>query len=352
LFGSDAPRDIRRCDEKRAEEVAAVMWRFIIKRVLLGIVIIVLGSLVAYAVIRCLPTSFVEQMARERSQLPGSKSYSEWLADLNKFYGMDTDIITGFLRWGNNALSGAWGDSWIYNKPVTAVYNDVIGYTVALNIITLILQIVLCIPLGILAARKQYSKTDYTITVVALACISLPTFFLATILKYIFAIRLGVLELYGIAGRFYQQLSPFGKFLDVAKHMILPILTLTMLNLGGLMRFTRTNMLEVLSSDYIRTARAKGVPERRVVYYHAFRNTLIPLISYMSYLIPSLFAGSLITETLFQIPGIGWTAYQGIIGGDIPFTMFYLVFMTVLTQVSLMFADILYAVVDPRVRIN
>jgi peptide/nickel transport system permease protein len=134
--------------------------------------------------------------------------------------------------------------------------------------------------------------------------------------------------------------------------MVLPILTLAMLSVGGLMRYTRTSMLEVLSSDYIRTARAKGLSENVVINKHAFRNTLIPLISYMSYMLPDLFAGSMITETLFQIPGIGYIAYQAMVAGDIPFTMFYLVFLILLTQVSLICADILYAVVDPRVRVN
>jgi len=328
------------------------MWKFIVKRVLLAILIIVLGSLVCYAIIRCMPTSYVEKVARERASRPGSPSYKVILEALNAHYGMDTDIFTGFLQWGGKALRGEWGESWFYNLPVTERFSQVIWYSVSLNLITLFFQVITCIPLGILAARKQYSKMDYAITVVALACISLPTFFLATILKYIFSIQLGWVDLYGIVGRYHNQLNAWGQMLDMAQHMILPIVTLVMLNLGGLMRFTRTNMLEVLNADYIRTARAKGVPEKRVINHHAFRNTMIPLITYMSYLIPSIFSGSLITETLFQIPGIGWTAYQSMVGGDIPFAMFYMVFLTVLTQVSLVVADIMYAVVDPRVRVN
>ncbi len=329
------------------------MWKFFIRRVLLAILIIFFGALISYTFVRCLPTSYVENIARLRSSLPGSKSYAEWLAELNAVYGMDTNIITGFFKWGANALQGNWGVSWYFNMPVLEKYSSVIWYSIALNVITLFAQLLICIPLGILAARKQYSKTDYAVTVVSLACISLPTFFLATILKYVFSIQLGWVDLYGVVGRNYQLLtSGWDKFLDMAKHMILPVVTLTMLNMGRLMRFTRTNMLEVLNADYIRTARAKGLPERRVINRHAFRNTMIPLITYMSFLIPDMFAGSLITETLFQIPGIGWTSYQAILGGDIPFSMFYLVFMVSLTQISLMVADMMYAVVDPRVRVN
>jgi len=182
--------------------------------------------------------------------------------------------------------------------------------------------------------------------------ISLPTFFLATILKYVFSIKLGWFDLYGLTGRFFNSMTPFQQFVDIGYHMVLPIITLTMLSIGGLMRYTRTNMLEVLNSDYIRTARAKGLPEKVVINKHAFRNTLIPLVSYMSYLLPAMFGGSLITETLFQIPGIGYISYQAIVRGDIPFAMFYTTFLILLTQVSLIVADIMYAVVDPRVRAN
>jgi len=182
--------------------------------------------------------------------------------------------------------------------------------------------------------------------------ISLPTFFLATILKYVFSIKLGWFDLYGLTGRYFSTMTPWQQFWDMAYHMVLPVVTLTMLSIGGLMRYTRTNMLEVLNSDYIRTARAKGLPEKTVINKHAFRNTLIPLVSYMSFLLPSMFSGALITETLFQIPGIGYISYQAMVRGDIPFAMFYTTFLLLLTQVSLILADIMYAVVDPRVRVN
>ena len=304
---------------------------------------------------RAMPTSFVEAMARQRaaaSATTGGPTYQEWLAQLNATYHLDTDIFSGFMSWIGGVLHGDFGDSWMYGVPVTQKFNEVIWYSVVLNIITIILQVITCIPLGIQAARRQYSGFDYGITVFAMLCISLPTFFLATVLKYIFAIRLELVDLYGIVGRFHQQLSPTGKMLDMAQHMILPVLTLAMLNVGGLTRYTRTNMLEVLNADYIRTARAKGLPEREVINRHAFRNTLIPLVSYMSYLIPSLFSGSMITETLYQIPGIGYIAYDAMVAGDLPFTMFYSMFGLILTQISLMLADIMYAVVDPRVRVN
>lgn len=329
------------------------MRTFILRRLVLGIFITFFGAMVMYTVIRCLPTSYVETIARQRASNPlSTRTYREWLDQLNEIYGLDKGIAAGFFGWMGNALQGDFGDSWHYGIPVTEKFKQVIWYSVIINTLTLGTQVVIAIPLGILAAQKQYSKTDYAITVFALMGISLPTFFLATILKYVFAIKLGWFELYGLTGRFFTSMTTTEQVLDMGYHMVLPIVTLTMLSIGGLMRYTRTNMLEVLNSDYIRTARAKGLSEKVVNNKHAFRNTLIPLVTYMSYLLPTLFAGSLITETLFQIPGIGYISYTAIIRGDIPFAMFYATFLIVLTQVSLIVADIMYAVVDPRVRAN
>ena len=329
------------------------MRNFILRRVILGIFIVVFGALLVYTVIRSLPSSYVETIARQRASNPlSTKSYQEWLDQLNEVYGLNKGIIPGFIDWGGNAIRGDFGESWHYGVPVTEKFSEVIGISLVVNVITFFVQILIAIPLGILAARKQYSPTDYAITIFALMGISLPTFFLATILKYVFSIQLGWFPLYGLTGRFYTTMTPFEQLIDQAYHMVLPIVTLTMLSVGGLMRYTRTNMLEVLNSDYIRTARAKGLPEKVVINKHAFRNTLIPLVTTLSGILPGMFTGSQITETMYQIPGIGYIAYQAMIRGDIPFAMFYLTFILLLTQVSLLIADIMYAVVDPRIRVN
>lgn len=328
------------------------MWKYIVKRVIISIVILFFVAFVIYAIMRLMPSSYVETIARQRASLPGSKSYTEWLAQLNAIYNLDKGLVQGFFLWLGQAIQGNFGDSWFWNIPVTEKFANVIWYSFGLGMIAFVLELIIAIPLGILAARKQYSRTDYIVSVFALIGISLPTFFFATILKLIFSIRLGWLDLYGIVGRYYEQLNTVGKLLDMAQHLIMPIMTLVIISVGSLMRFTRTNMLEVLSSDFIRTARAKGLSERKVINYHAFRNTLIPIVTIIGGTLPGLFSGALITETLFQIPGIGYTAYQSMVSGDIPFSMFYLVFMAFLTLLGTLIADILYAVVDPRVRIS
>jgi peptide/nickel transport system permease protein len=325
---------------------------YIIKRILIAFVILFVVAFVIYALMRSMPSSYVEAIARERANLPGSRSYSDWLEQLNQIYGLDSGIVQGFFGWLGKVVKGDFGDSWVYNVPVTEVFKETVWYSFALGSIAFFIQVIIAIPLGILAARKQYSRTDYAVTVVALVGISLPIFFFATILKLVFSINLGWFELYGTVGRFYEQLSPWGKFLDLAKHYVLPVFAIVMISIGGLMRYTRTNMLEVLNSDYIRTARAKGLTERRVINYHGFRNTLIPIVTIIGGSIPGLFAGALITETLFGITGIGKTAYDAMRSGDIPFSMFYLLFMAAMTLLGTLVADILYAVVDPRVRVN
>ncbi len=317
------------------------------------ILILFFVMFIVYLLMYSLPTSYMETMARGLAQRPGSlKSYQQWLAELNAQYGMDKGVFAGYFTWLKSAAKGDFGDSWYWTVPCTQKFNDVIWYSFVLALVSFILEVVIAVPLGVVAARKQYSVTDYTVTVIALIGISLPTFFVATILKMIFAVKLGWLDISGVQGRFYLQLGSWGRFWDLVKHFIMPALTLVIISIGSLMRYTRTNMLEVLNSDYIRTARAKGLSEKRVINYHAFRNTLIPLVTILGGSLPGLFGGALITETLFAIPGIGFTSYYSMITGDIPFTMFYLTFISILTLLGNLLADILYAVVDPRVRVH
>ena len=328
------------------------MRKFIIKRLLLSAIILVFVAFIIYVLMRCLPTSYLEQVARAKSQQPGSKSFEEWMEQLSATYGMDKGIVPGFLSWCGRALRGQFGDSWRWTVPVTEKFKDSVWISFVMGGIAFIFELLIAIPLGILAATKQYSRTDYAVTVIALAGISLPTFFFASLLKLVFSVKLGWFDLGGLIGRNYEYLDATGKFLDKANHLVLPIVTLVVISVGSLMRYTRTNMLEVLNADYIRTARAKGLSERKVIYHHAFRNTLIPLVTIIGGSLPGLFSGALITETLFSIPGIGFVSYQSMTAGDIPFSMFYMVFLAILTLLGNLISDILYAVVDPRVRIS
>ena len=327
------------------------MKKYIIKRLLWSVVILGIVAFLLYVLMRSLPTSYLEQIARQKSQQPGSRTFEEWMQQLSATYGMDKGIIPGFVAWLSKAVRLDVGDSWKYTIPVTQKFVQVVSISFWISLIVMILEVVISIPLGIIAATKQYSMADNVISVVALAGISLPTFFLASLLKLIFAVNLKWFDLNGLVSRNHDFLSPAGQRWDIAMHLVLPIMTLTIASVGAYMRFIRTNMLEVLNSDYIRTARAKGLSERRVVFHHAFRNTLITLVTIWGSSLPALFSGAMITEQLFSIPGIGYTSYQAMVSGDIPFSMFYLVFIAILTLIGNLLTDILYAVVDPRVRI-
>lgn len=327
------------------------MRKYILKRLLMSVGILIMVSFIIYVLMRCLPTSYLETVARQKSMQPGSKSFEEWMQQLSATYGMDKGIIPGFITWAGRAIRGDFGDSWKWTVPVVEKFQDSVWISFIMGAISFVLELVIAIPLGVIAATKQYSKSDYVITVVALAGISLPTFFFASLLKLLFSVKLGWFELNGLVGRNYAQLSAMGKLGDRAWHLVLPVVTLVVISVGSLMRYTRTNMLEVLNADYIRTARAKGLSESKVIYHHAFRNTLIPLVTIIGGSLPGLFSGALITETLYSIPGIGYVSYQSMVSGDIPFSMFYLTFLAILTLLGNLISDILYAVVDPRVRI-
>lgn len=328
------------------------MRNYILKRFALSVVILLFVTLIIYGLIRAMPGSYVESLAIQLSSAPGAKPYEEWLAQLNAAYGLDKPYIVGWATWLKEFMSGNFGDSWKYTVPVIEKFKSVIGVSVVMGGISLVLELIIAIPLGVIAATKQYSRSDYIISSTALIGMSLPTFFFASLLKLLFSVKLGWFDTHGLVGRNFAQLSASGQFWDMAAHLVLPIVTLVIISIGSLMRYTRTNMLEVLNSDYIRTARAKGLPEKKVIYHHAFRNTLIPLVTIVGGSLPGLFTGALITETLFSIPGIGFVSYQAMLSGDIPFTMFYLTFIAILTLASNLISDILYAVVDPRVRLS
>ena len=309
-------------------------------------------AFILYALMRCLPTSYIEAIARQKSMQPGSKSFEEWMEQLRGMYNMDKGIVAGFFGWLKSMFMGDFGDSWKWTVPVTEKFNDTVWLSFVMGAISFFFQLIIAIPLGVIAATKQYSKTDYTVSVVALAGISLPTFFFASLLKLLFSVKLGWFDLYGLVGRDYDMLTPMGQFLDKAEHLVMPIVTLVVIGMGSLMRYTRTNMLEVLNADYIRTARAKGLSEKKVIYVHAFRNTMIPLMTLLAGILPSLFGGAMITEEVFAINGIGRLAYKALQQGDVPFIMGYNMFLAVLTVIGTLLSDLMYAVVDPRVKLS
>ena len=328
------------------------MRNYIIKRLLLSVVILFFVCFIIYVLMRCLPASYVENMAMQLSQKPGSKSYDEWLAQLNAQYHLDMHLIPGYFMQLWEMLRGNFGDSWKFTAPVIDVFAGCIGVSFVMGAISLVLQLIIAIPLGIIAATKQYSKADYAISVFALAGISLPTFFFATLLKLVFSVKLGWFDLVGLTGRDFYQLDAFGQFLDMAHHLVLPVITLTVISVGSLMRYTRTNMLEVLNADYIRTARAKGLKTGKIIFKHALRNALIPVLTYLGPQVAFTLCGGFVVEKVFTIGGLGRYFVQSVSNRDYPVIMGTTIFLASFIIIMNLLVDILYKVVDPRITLG
>lgn len=260
-------------------------------------------------------------------------------------------VFGGYFAWLGNMLRGDLGDSFMYQLPVAQVIADHMWVSFAISFVALILQFAIAIPLGIVSATRQYSVVDYAVTIITMIGISLPSFFFAALLIKFFSSTLGWFPASGLASA-SGSTGGFMYALDMLHHLVLPMLVLVVLSIGGLMRYTRTNMLEVLNSDYIRTARSKGLSEKKVIYVHAFRNTMIPLMTLLAGILPSLFGGAMITEEVFAIEGIGRLAYKALQQGDVPFIMGYNMFLAVLTVIGTLLSDLMYAVVDPRVKLS
>ncbi len=328
------------------------MFKYILKRIGISLLILLGVSLLLYTLLRCMPTDFVENkiIALNTS---GVDVTDEFIKEMKKAYGLDGNIIQGYFSWLGNVFRLDFGKSFINQRSVISeVFDpDRLGTSFMVAAIATVFEFLIAIPLGITAATHQYSFRDYFVTVLVLIGISLPSFFFGQMLKDIFANKLQWFPVSGMKNPNVTYGNAFEAFLDYAQHMFLPILTVVVLSIGARMRMTRTNMLEVLNSDYIRTARAKGLKEGKVIYKHAFRNTLIPLVTGLAGLIPSLFSGAMITESVFDLTGIGSYALNAMQQGDIPVIMTYNMFLAFLSVTGVLLADLMYAVVDPRVKL-
>ena len=327
------------------------MFKYILKRIGISILILFGVSAILYILLRCMPTDFVEQKIIALLTT-GAEVTPEFIAEMYKAYGLDGTIIEGYFSWLWNFIRLDFGKSFISQAPVIEdIFNpDRIGTSFFVALVATVFEFLIAIPLGITAATHQYSFVDYLVTVLVLIGISLPSFFFGQVLKDLFANKLGLFPVSGM-GNVGKDLEGVALIADYLRHMFLPVLTVTILSIGGRMRMTRTNMLEVLNADYIRTARAKGLSENKVIYKHAFRNTLIPIVTGLAGLIPSLFSGAMITETVFDLTGIGHYALNAMTQGDIPVIMTYNMFLAFLSVVGVLLADLMYGLVDPRVKL-
>ncbi|MBO5129901.1 MAG: ABC transporter permease [Oscillospiraceae bacterium] len=330
------------------------MFKYIAKRIAYSILILLGVSMIIYFLIRLMPVDFIQSKINAINQ-GGATVSEETVTAMYEMYGLGDDslkgILKGYFTWLAALARFDLGTSFVYGIPVAQVIVEHMGISFAIALIATIFEFMIAIPLGITAATHQYSFRDYVVTVLVMIGISLPSFFFGQMLKSIFSLKLGWFPVSGLvdATASYTGIS---LLIDYARHCFIPILTIVILSIGARMRMTRANMLEVLNSDYIRTARAKGLKEKVVINKHAFRNTLIPLVTSLAGLLPSLFSGAIITEQVFDLPGIGNIALDAMNRGDIPFIMGYNMFLAMLSVLGVLLADLMYGVVDPRVKLE
>jgi peptide/nickel transport system permease protein len=322
------------------------MTRYLASRAVQTIVTLALMSLVVYLLIGLMPGDPIDLM------ISGDpKMTSEDAARLRALYGLDKPLLDRYLAWAGQALQGNFGYSRSFNQPVLAVLWPRLLNTFLLAGIAFALSAAIALPLGIWAAERPRSGADYLINLFCFAGISVPPFWLALLLITLFAVALGWLPAGGMA-----DIRPGTGLLQALgqqlRFLALPVATLTLVQLGGYTRFMRGSMIEALRQDYVRTARAKGAPERRVLWGHAFANALAPVLTILALSFGGLFSGALITETVFAWPGMGKTIYQAILDNDYNLALVGLLIATFATILGNLLADLAYAWVDPRVSIG
>jgi len=314
------------------------MIRFILTRLLQVLAVLAVMSFVIYALIGLMPGDPVDLMLTADPHLTAAD-----VARLKALYGIDRPLGERYLAWAEAALSGDFGYSRLYSTRAIAALMPRLANTALLMGTSFVLALGLALPLGALAARRPGSLFDILANLMSFAGISVPAFWLALVLILIFAVGLGWLPAGGIAT------IGDGGITDRVWHLVLPVATLTLASSGTYLRYMRAGMIEALRQDYIRTARAKGAGEGRVLWAHALRNALIPVITVVALSFGSLFSGALITETMFAYPGMGKLIYDAILGNDFNLALAGLLFATLLVLLSNLAADIAYAAADPRI---
>ncbi len=270
---------------------------------------------------------------------------------LEKYYGLDKPIIIQYLLWAKRVVKLDFGDSFSTDRrPVWEKIRERVPVTVSINLLSMLLIFVIAIPVGISSATRQYTLYDKVTTVGVFLGFAMPAFWLGILLMMLFGVYLQWLPISGLKSMNYETLSAGGKALDLAKHLALPVFVSAFGGIAGISRYMRSSMLEVIRQDYIITARAKGLPESRVIYRHALRNALLPIITLLGLSVPGLIGGSVIFEQIFSIPGMGQLFWMSVMQRDYPLIMGLLTIGAILTLIGNMLADLCYAVVDPRIR--
>jgi peptide/nickel transport system permease protein len=324
------------------------MRNYIIRRILTLIPLYFGITIITFLIIHLAPGKPSDLEAQMR---PGMAIARERLEEI---YGLDKPLHVQYWNWLKKMVVLDFGNSFQDSLPVLDKIKQTLPNTIILNIAALFLIYVVAVPIGILSAVKQYSLFDKASTVFVFIGMAIPSFWLALLLILVFSVKLGWLPISGMHSIMMNfQTMHFGdKAWDLFRHAILPVFVQAFAGLAWLSRYTRSSMLEIIRQDYITTARAKGLTERAVIYKHALRNALLPIVTIFGLSLPGLISGSVIVETIFAWPGMGRLAFQAVLARDYPLIMGTSTFSVFLLLFGNLLADILYGIVDPRIKYN
>ena len=324
------------------------MAPYLVKRILMMIPVLLGVTIISFAVMKVAPGDPVTLVTDLNPNMN-----EEAIKRIRAHYGLDEPVHMQYLKWLRNILVLDFGRSFAPdNRPVIDKIVERVPITLLINILSMILIMSVSIPIGVMSAVKQDSLFDKGTTLFVFLGFAMPSFWLALLLMILFGVELEWLPISGIRSLNYQELSLVGRVLDVGEHLILPVLVSAFGGLAGMSRYMRSNMLEVIRQDYITTARAKGLDEGTVIFRHALRNALLPVITLLGLSVPGLIGGSVIFETIFAIPGMGQLFYQSVMMRDYPTIMGVLIIGAVLTLVGNLLADLGYSAADPRIRVG
>ena len=338
------------------------MGKYIVKRIIYIVVVFFILSFLIFMVYNLLPVDKAAEATRAEITANRNLNYDERYEYWQHRYGTNGTKFERYLRWlgvypysdgsYNGLFQGNLGNSTKFGQPVVEVLIEPMKNTVFINIFATILALGITIPLGIFCAVKRGSKRDVAVQVGTIVGYSLPVFIIAIVFIWLFAVTLGWFPVSGMQTAGSLNWSPWAKFWDKMYHLALPLIVMTFASLGGMTRYVRAAMIEALSMDCVRTARAKGVREKVVIYSHAWRNALLPVITLIIGWFLAIFSGSLMIENIFGLNGIGKIYYDALNGSDNEVILALQMFYIIISLVGNLIIDLIYGLVDPRVRVN
>lgn len=320
------------------------MTTYILRRLIQTLAVIAILSYVCFFLMTLMPGDPVDMMISSNPKITAAD-----VVRLRELYGLDQPSYVRYGHWVGDILKGELGYSRTYRVPVQELLGPRLVSTFILSMVALSFSILISVPLGVFSALRPGSKVDYIINFFSFAGISIPSFWLGIVCIIFFAVWIPIFPAGGTQTIGGPDAGFFAELLDRSKYLVLPVLSLSLQQIGRFVRFTRSAMLESLRNDFIRTAKAKGLPRQIIIWRHAFRNALIPLITILALSISSIFSGAIITETVFAYQGVGKLTYDSIIGNDFNVAMVSFIISVAMVLFMNLVADLLYGVADPRI---